>query len=128
MSEPDESFAGQSMATFRQRIDALFADARTTSFRGTELAGFPQQAIEVLNRRVADTLTSLGAAATSDSLRLRRSLIMHDGQIVAMAGDHVSLEPDENVQVVTTVTTVLTSKRMRTETMVLVFDLAHRTV
>jgi hypothetical protein len=48
---------------------------------------------------------------------------MHDGQIVAITGDSLALEPGENVRVITMTTTVLEATQMRSETTVLVFDL-----
>jgi hypothetical protein len=125
MSDPAGTAAARAMVSFRQRIDALFADPQAAGL-GADLRPPPPApsptAADALNSRLAQTLARLGTPIAGDSLRLRKSLTMHDGHIVAMTGDSSALEPDENVRVVTTTTTVLDNSRMRTETTVLVFD------
>ncbi len=125
MSDPAGLAAARSMASFRRRVDAFFADPRIAGFAADLQPPSPRPAstaADALNSRLAQTLARLGTPIAGDSLQLRKSLTMHDGRIVAMTGDSSAHEPDENVRVVTTTTTVLDSARMRSETTVLVFD------
>ena len=126
MTIPTRSDADRSMVAFRRRINTFFADPRTAGLAAQLRSPSPGPASttdNALNGRLAQTMARLGMPAAPESLRLRKSLTMHDGQIVAITGDSSALEPGENVRVVTMTTTVLETTQMRSETTVLVFDL-----
>jgi hypothetical protein len=114
------------MVAFRRRINAFFADPRTAGLSADLRPPSPRPAsttANALNSRLAQTMARLGMPAAPESLRLRKSLTVHDGRVVAITGDSSALEPGEKVRVVTMTTTVLDTTQMRSETTVLVFEL-----
>jgi len=113
------------MTAFRARINAFFGDPRAAEFAANLPPPSPRPATTAtaaLRARLDQVLTRLGAAPPGEVLRLRKSLTMHDGRIVAMTGDRSPLGPDEDVRIVTTTTTVQDGTRLRSETTVLVFE------
>jgi hypothetical protein len=113
------------MVPVRRRLDAFFGHPRAAEFATTlrpPLPRPPTTAAAALRSRLDEVLTRLGVVPAGDVLRLRKSLTLHDGQVVAMTGDSVPIGPDEDVRVITTTTTVLDGDRMRSETTVLVFE------
>jgi hypothetical protein len=128
MAAPVVSNPAQSLRAFRQRIDAFFRDPRATLLvNGSSTPprpAPPTNADGVLRSPLADTLRRLGFVPAARP-RLRRSLTMHDGRVVAITGGAGALAADEAVRVVTVTTTVLEANAMRTETAVLVFETAR---
>ena len=125
MSVPSGPAAQRSMAAFRRRIDTFFGDPRTAELA----AGLrppsprpPTTAPAALRAQLEDVLSRLGIEPAAVTLRLRKSVTMHDGRVVALTGDATPLGAAQDVRVVTTTTTVLDGGRMRTETTVLVFE------
>jgi hypothetical protein len=113
------------MTAFRKRLNAFFGHPRAPQFVAALEPPSPRPATTAsaaLAARLEQTLTRLGAAPGERPFRLRKSLTMHDGQIVAMTGDFSALQPGEDVRVVSTATTVIDGDRMRTETTVLVLE------
>jgi hypothetical protein len=125
MTMPQGAPSGPSMVAFRRRLNAFFGDPRAPEFVATLDPPAPRPATTAsgaLAAGLAQTMTRLGASPGGQTFRLRKSLTMHDGQIIAMTGDFSPLRPTEKVRVVTTTTTVMDADRMRTETTVLVFE------
>jgi hypothetical protein len=123
MSAPEKSVAAQSVA-FRRRLNAFFADPRAAELVARLDPPSPRPpttAAAALGARLGEVLSRLGVATPVDRFRLRKSVTMHDGRVVAVAGDPSPLEPNEDVRVVTTTTSVLDGSRLRAETTVLVF-------
>jgi hypothetical protein len=125
MAPPVVSTPTQSLRAFRKRMDAFFRDERATRLVNATSTpprpAPPASGDGVLRAGLADTLRRLGFPPAARS-RLDRSLTMHDGRVVAMAGGTKPMAPDNAVRVVTVTTTVLEAKVMRTETSVLVFE------
>jgi hypothetical protein len=113
------------MVTFRRRIDTFFGDPRTAAL-AADLPPLsprpPTTAASALRGRLDDVLSRLGIEPAAATLRLRKSVTMHEGRVVALTGDATPLAAAQDVRVVTTTTTVLDGGRMRTETTVLVFE------
>jgi hypothetical protein len=125
MTVPREVPAEPSMTAFRKRLNAFFGHPRAAEFVATLVPPSPRPATTAsaaLAGRLEQTMLRLGVLPSGQTLRLRKSLTMHDGQIVAMTGDFSALQPGEDVQVVTTTTTVLDGNKLRTETTVLVLE------
>jgi hypothetical protein len=125
MTMPRGTPSGPSMTAFRRRLNAFFGHPRAPEFVATLDPPAPRPATTAsgaLAARLEHTMTRLGASPAGQGFRLRKSLTMHDGEIVAMTGDFSVLRPSPNVRVVTTTTTVMDPDRMRTETTVLVFE------
>jgi hypothetical protein len=120
-----ERLAADQSVAFRRRLNTFFGDPRTP-----ELAARldppsprpPATAAAALGARLGDVLTRLGTATPIDRFRLRKSMTMHDGKVVAMTGDPSPVGSNEDVRVVTTTTTVLDGARLRSETTILVFE------
>jgi hypothetical protein len=124
MSVTEGSVANQSI-TFRRRMDAFFGHPRAAEFAANLRPPSPRPpttAAAALRARLSDALSRLGVAASGERLRLRKSLTLHDGQVVAMTGDRSPLGRDEDLRIVTTTTTVQEGTRLRSETTVLVFE------
>jgi hypothetical protein len=125
MSVPSGPTAERSMAAFRRRIDTFFGDPRTAGL-AADLPSLspraPTTAASALRGRLDDVLSRLGIEPAGGTLRLRKSVTMHEGTVVALTGDATPLGAAQDVRVVTTTTTVLDGGRMRTETTVLVFE------
>jgi hypothetical protein len=113
----------KAVLAFRRRLNAFFGDPRAIAYAAalTKGAAAPTTTEKVLDLRLEDVLTRLGFGPTNGTLRLRKSLTMHDGRVVAMVGDGTPLAAEEHVRIVTTTTTVLDGEQMRVETNVLVF-------
>jgi hypothetical protein len=125
MTMPGGAPSGPSMSAFRKRVNAFFTHPRTPEFVAKLEPPAPRpptSASKALAARLDQTMTRLGASPAGQTFRLRKSLTMHDGRVVAMSGDFSALQPSEGVRVVTTTTTVMDSDRMRTETTVLVLE------
>jgi hypothetical protein len=125
MTMPGGAPSGPSMVAFRRRLNAFFGHPQAPAFVAALDPPAPRPATTAsgaLGARLEHTMTRLGASPAGQTFRLRKSLTMHDGQIVAMTGDFAALQPSQNVRVVTTTTTVMDPDRMRTETTVLVFE------
>jgi hypothetical protein len=125
MTMPGGAPSGPSMLAFRTRLNAFFSHPRAPELVAAldpPAPRPPTKASGALAARLDQTMTRLGAAPAGQAFRLRNSLTMHDGQIIAMTGDFSALQSTENVRVVTTTTTVMDADRMRTETTVLVFE------
>jgi len=129
MSVPRGSGVERSVNEVRRRINAFFGHPRAVEFAAALDPPSPRPAATAaaaLGRRLDDTLTRLGVPPSAESFRLRKSLTLHDGQVVAMTGDHAPLLADEDLRIVTTATTVLDGGRLRSETTVLVFERRNR--
>jgi hypothetical protein len=125
MSTPRGSGVDRSLVAFRRRINAFFGHPRAVEFAANLDPPSPRPpatAAAALGSRLDDALTRLGVPPSAERFRLRKSLIMHDGQVVAMTGDHAPLQADDDLRIVTTSTTVLDGGRLRSETTVLVFE------
>ena len=97
-----------SLAVFRKKIDAFFADPRVGSLRRrTPVPGpqAPTTAAAALRSSLDDVLTRLGSAP--DGFRLDRSIVTHDGELVSVTGNAGPMPPDDQIRVVTTTTTVI---------------------
>jgi hypothetical protein len=122
---PRSAAAGKAghLAAVRRRLVALYADPQTAGLRAGLRPPTPRPATSAegaVGASMADTLARLGFDAPVRSV-LATSLTMHDGRIVAMAGDPARIGPDADTRVVTMTTTVLDSSRMSVETSVQVF-------
>jgi len=125
MTMPGGAPSGPSMTAFRRRINAFFGHPRAPEFAAELAPPSPRPATTAsaaLAARLDHTMARLGASPAGEQFRLRKSLTMHDGAVVAMSGDFSALRATKGVRVVTTTTTVMDADRMRTETTVLVFE------
>lgn len=125
MTAADDSTRARALLAFRIKADALFAESWPET--GPQRWASPSAAAalsagDILHDRLADVLARLGADPVQGSLSLSKTLVMHDGRIVARTGGPERLGPDEHLRIVTTTTTVLDSQRLRVETTVLVFE------
>jgi hypothetical protein len=125
---PRADIAGErpTLSEFRRRIDSFWGDSRT---RELEQA-YPQISVEraslppasVLSSTHQDALAILESRPDHAAFRLRKSLTIRDGTIVAISGDESPLASDEDVLAVTTTTTVMDSNSVVVDTTILVFE------
>jgi hypothetical protein len=113
------------MIAFRRRVNAFFEHPRAPEFAARLRPPEPRPATTAeaaLAARLDQTMARLGVPPIGPAFRLRKSITMHDGRIVAMTGDFAALPATASTRVVTTTTTVMDGDTMRTETTVLVFE------